>query len=193
MSFAHLADGIARHLEARERDFDTLPHISALNLIVQKHAAKNGVRVGGDDERDEKKRQGKSKYFFPSEEERFSLMLGLEAVRGFYVSIRPNFKQLMVNINACMTAFYVPGNLADAMLAFENQTRTLPREFFERLKIVTTHLGYRKKKTIFRIMSTTPRTQKFKHSEYGEVTVEAYFKRGECIRLSSLRCILMST
>ncbi|EKM51085.1 uncharacterized protein PHACADRAFT_212985 [Phanerochaete carnosa HHB-10118-sp] len=165
-----------RDIDPKKRDFDTLPHISALNLIVQKHAAKSGIRVGGDDEQDEKKRQGKSKYFFPAEE-RFPLILGLEACRGFYVSIRPNFKQLMVNINACMTAFYVPGNLAEAMLVFQQQTRTIPSEFFEKVKVVTTHLGYPKKKAIFRIMSTTPRTTKFNHNKHGEISVEQYFKQ----------------
>ncbi|EKM51081.1 uncharacterized protein PHACADRAFT_165707 [Phanerochaete carnosa HHB-10118-sp] len=164
------------HLEGRDRSFDTLPHISALNLIVQRHAAKNGIRVGGDDEQDEKKRQGKSKYFFPAEE-RFPLMLGLEACRGFYVSIRPNFKQLMVNINACMTAFYTSGNLAEAMLVFQQRTGGFPSEFFEKVKVVTTHLGYPKKKAIFRIMSTTPRTTKFNHNKHGEISVEQYFKQ----------------
>ncbi|GJE99955.1 Piwi-domain-containing protein [Phanerochaete sordida] len=164
------------HLEGQDRSFDALPHISALNLIVQKHASKHGVRVGGDEERDEKKRQGKSKYFFPAEE-RFALGLGIEACRGFYVSIRPNFKQLMVNINACMTAFYVPGNLAEAMLVFQQQTGTIPSEFFEKVKVVTTHLGYPKRKAIYRIMGTSPRKTKFKHNTYGEITVEEYFRR----------------
>ena len=35
------------------RNFDTLPIISALNLVLQQHAGRTGVRVG------------KNRYFFP--------------------------------------------------------------------------------------------------------------------------------
>lgn len=86
----------------------------------------------------------------------------------------------MVNINACMTAFYIPGNLAQVMLNFQDRTATLPNQFYERLKIVTTHLGYPKKKAIFRVMQSTPRQTKFTHNKHGEITVEQYFKRGKC-------------
>lgn len=133
---------------------------------MQKHATTNGVRVG------------QNKYFFPAEE-RFPLTLGLEACRGFFMSVRPNFKQLMVNINVCMTGFYMGGNLADAMMEFQRQTGALPSEFFDRLKVVTTHLGYPRKKAIFRIGGNTSRQQRFKCDEYGggEISVEDYFKR----------------
>ncbi|KIP07875.1 hypothetical protein PHLGIDRAFT_29841 [Phlebiopsis gigantea 11061_1 CR5-6] len=95
------------------------------------------------------------------------------------MSVRPNFKQLMVNINVCMTGFYMGGNLAEAMLEFQRQTGTLPNEFFDKLKVVTTHLGYPRKKTIFRIGGSTSRQQRFKCDEFGggEISVEEYFKR----------------
>lgn len=68
------------------RDYDPLPLISALNLVLQQHANRVGVRVG------------KSKYFFPSSSQRHSLGPGLEAIQGFYASVRPAYKQLMVNV-----------------------------------------------------------------------------------------------
>src|SRR4051794_29702533 len=78
-----------------------LPLISALNLVLQSHASKNGVRVG------------KNRYFFPGDEEPLQLSLGIEAIQGFFASIRPSFNQLMVNVNACMTPFFSPGKLSD--------------------------------------------------------------------------------
>lgn len=96
------------------------------------------------------------------------------------MSVRPMYKQLMVNINVCMTAFYTPGNLAQAMQAFQQQTGgAMPQTFADRLKVSTKHLGYTRKFTIFRIMTgKTARTERFDCSELGGmVTVEDFFKR----------------
>jgi hypothetical protein len=68
------------------RDYDTLPFISALNLVVQQHVSRVAVRVG------------KSRYFMPTSRERCSLGPGMETVQGFYASVRPAFKQLVVNV-----------------------------------------------------------------------------------------------
>lgn len=68
------------------RDYDTLPLISGLNLVLQQHASRTGVRVG------------KNRYFFPSSDQKISLGPGVEAWQGFYASVRPTFKQLMVNV-----------------------------------------------------------------------------------------------
>ena len=142
--------------------------ISALNLILQQYASRKGVRVG------------RNKYFFPSSAEHHPLSLGVEAYRGFFMSVRPMYKQLMVNINVCMTAFYTPGNLAEAMLAFSRQTGAgMPQSFADRLKVSTKHLGYTRKHTIFRIMtSKTAAKEKFDCPELGGmITVENFFKR----------------
>ncbi|KAI0797593.1 Piwi-domain-containing protein [Abortiporus biennis] len=163
------SNDIARYTEGRpeRRNDDILPIVSALNLVLQQHAARTGVRVG------------KNKYFFPSSEERYPLSLGLEARKGFFLSVRPTFKQLMVNINVCMTAFYIPGNLVDAMQAFQNQSRGgMPNEFADQLKILTKHLGYPKKKTILRIVGKPPSQVKFYWDKIkAEVTVAEFFKR----------------
>ncbi|KAI0821782.1 Piwi-domain-containing protein [Trametes gibbosa] len=149
------------------RNIDTQPLISALNLVVQSYASKHGMRVGS------------NKYFFPSPNDRFGLSLGVEAHRGFFMSIRPMYKQLMVNINICMTAFYTPGNLAQAMLAFSRDSSGgMPRGFVDKLKVTTRHLGYTKKHTIFKVMTGhTARSTRFDCAEFGrQVSVEEFFK-----------------
>ncbi|KAI0668264.1 Piwi-domain-containing protein [Trametes maxima] len=156
------------------RAIDPQPFVSALNLVMQSSASKRGVRVG------------RNKYFFPSNTQHHQLSLGVEAYRGFFMSIRPMYKQLMVNINVCMTAFYIPGNLAEAMLAFGQSTAGgMPQQFANRMKVLTKHLGYTKKSTISRIMtSLTARTAKFDCEELGgRVSVEDFFKRKYRINL----------
>ncbi|KAI8977826.1 Piwi-domain-containing protein [Trametes punicea] len=153
--------------KAEHRSTDTQPHLSALNLVLQSFASKRGFRVGG------------NKYFFTTTADRFELSLNVEAYRGFFMSIRPMYKQLMVNINVCMTAFYTPGNLANVMIEFRRQTGDgMPQQFADRLKVATKHLGYTKKHTIARIMTNlTARTARFHCEEFGrEVSVEEFFK-----------------
>ncbi|OBZ72736.1 Protein argonaute 1B [Grifola frondosa] len=164
---------IHEHTNGRpnRRDYDALPLISALNLVLQRHATKNGIRVG------------KNRYFFPSSEH-MQLGLGIEAWKGFFMSVRPAYKQLMVNVNVCMTAFYIPGNLADAMLEFQRRVGGMPQTFGDKLKVSTTHLGYLRKRSIFRIMNTTASKTMFDCEELGgQVSVEQYFQRKYRIRL----------
>jgi len=68
------------------RDYDPLPLVSALNLVLQQHAGRVGVR------------SGKNRYFFPTGLPKQDLSPGLDAVQGFYSSVRPAFKQLLVNV-----------------------------------------------------------------------------------------------
>jgi hypothetical protein len=113
-----------------------------------------------------------------------SLGGGLEAWKGFYSSVRPAFKQLMVNVNVCTTAFYMPGNLADAMMAFRSASfGARPAAFVKGVRIRTTHLGY--KKTVKTLAKFTPREYKF-DSDYGKISVEEYFKRSMNPSSSSL-------
>ena len=86
--------------QADYHSYDPLPLISALNLVVQHHANKAGHRIGKLVEKDGengKERMGRSRYFFPDSQRR-SLGPGIEAVQGFYASVRPSFKQLLVNV-----------------------------------------------------------------------------------------------
>ena len=62
--------------DPESRNYDTLPLISALNLVVEQHAARTGIRVG------------KNKYFFPNKTDKYLLGDGIEAIRGYYISVR---------------------------------------------------------------------------------------------------------
>ncbi|KAN0105642.1 Piwi domain containing protein [Russula decolorans] len=106
-------NGLQQYLvgHAQYRNYDILPVISALNLILSAHP--NRTQAGGG------VMVGRNRFFFPSASPPFPLGGGLEAWRGFYSSVRPSFKQLMVNVNVCTTAFYSEGNLAEAMIVFE--------------------------------------------------------------------------
>lgn len=87
------------------------------------------------------------------------------------------YKQLMLNINACMSAFYLPGNLADAMLAFQARSSGgMPNDFAEGLKVVTRHLGYPKKKTITGVGRASASRTTFKLNGSQDITVTQYFK-----------------
>ncbi|KAJ7911613.1 Piwi domain-containing protein, partial [Mycena leptocephala] len=145
-------------------DYNTLPIISALNLVLQQHPTRTGVRVS------------KNKYFFPTSSQPFRLSTCLVAFQGFYTSVRPTYKQLMVNVNNCMTAFVEPGNLADALLAFSRNSRgampTLPKAFAKSIKVTTRHLGFKMRKPIKAIASTSARNTFFNCEEFGEYKIK---------------------
>lgn len=145
------------------RNYNPLPLISALNLVLQTHAAKTGVRVGG------------NRYFFKSlNEPTYQLSQGVEAWKRFFISARPTFKQLRVNVSSCLTAFYMPGNLADAISAFERSSSGgMPTYFSRGLKVRITHLGYTR--PFKRICGQSARQQKFIHETYGNISVKDYF------------------
>lgn len=108
-------------------------------------------------------------------EQPFPLGAGLEAWRGFSSSVRPAHKQLMVNVSICTTAFYTPGNLAEQMSAFLPTSLSVSASSFAiGVRVKTTHLGYTG--SIKGVTKYTAKTFKFPTDEYGEVTVEQYFK-----------------
>ena len=98
------------------------------------------------------------------------------------MSARPVYKELMVNVGVCMTAFYKAGNLADSIVDFQRQSKgAMLQRFAQKLKVTTSHLGYKQTKLLKRIMSTTAETTSFKCDELNaKMTVEQYFKRSMC-------------
>ncbi|KAI9435236.1 argonaute-like protein [Russula earlei] len=151
------------------RNYDILPVISALNLVLSAHPNRTQAGAGVV--------VGRNRYFFPSASPPFSLGGGLEAWRGFYSSVRPSFNQLMVNVNVCATAFYSEGNLAAAMHAFEQASfGARMSAFVQRVRIRTDHLGHQK--TVKRLAKFNARQHRFEAQELGGmVTVEEYFRR----------------
>jgi len=153
------------------RNYNTLPVISALNLILAAHPLRSGIKVGQD------------RYFFRSAAVPRDLGGGLEAWKGFYSSVRPAHRQLMVNVNVCTTAFYTPGNLAVQMLAFRESSFGARMEAFCRgVRVKAIHLGYRK--TVKCLAHQNARQYTFSCDELGgRVSVEQYFSRKYKIKL----------
>ena len=144
-----------------------LPVIASLNRVLKRHVIRVGVRVG------------KNKLFMPTSNAVFPLTLGLEARQGFFMSVRPMYKQLMVNVTACTSVFYLPGNLAEAMMAFKRQSNGgMPDNFAEGLKVITRHLGYPRKNTITRIGEFSASRTKFRLDDGRgpEITVATFFR-----------------
>ncbi|KAJ7117885.1 argonaute-like protein [Mycena crocata] len=169
---------LTKHLngDVAARDYNILPMISALNLVLQQHPTRTGIRLS------------KSKYFFPTSTQSFPLSTGIIAFQGFYTSVRPTYKQLMVNVNNCMTAFIHPGNLAEALDAFSRNSKgampTLPKAFAKSTKVTTQHLGYKMRKPIKAIASTSARNTYFNCEEFGgRISVEKYFDKKYQIKL----------
>jgi len=161
-SYHHLT--IIRYIQGdpKARNVEVLPAITVLNVILSQYPSYSGVAVGH------------NRVFFP--EERFPLGGGLEAWRGFYSSVRPTYKQLMININTATTAFYNPGNLAAKMLEWKKFTRNSSFNIFLKgLQVKSTHLHH--SKSIRRVEPKTARQHRFHWEERGrDVSVEEYFK-----------------
>ncbi|KAJ8091756.1 hypothetical protein PM082_020991 [Marasmius tenuissimus] len=160
------------------RKYDPAPLIGALNLVLQRRAAQTGIRIGQD--RDNNKND-RNKYFFPLNSRTHRLGPGLVAIQGYYASVRPTYKELMVNVNVCMAAFIdLPGNMVDALLAFNRGSQgampTLPPGLVRSIKVTTQYLGYKKRTKVYAIGTTSARNTFFRHETLGRISVENYFK-----------------
>ncbi|KAF9649267.1 argonaute-like protein [Thelephora ganbajun] len=162
-------------LAEQDRVYEVLPIISALQLVLTafpKSPAGQGVMVG------------RNKFFFRSGGMLpVSLGGGLEAWKGFYPSVRPAWKQLMVNVNAYTTAFYQPQNLAVAMMQFQDHSfGARASTFVKGVRVKITQLGC--ERTVKKLHEASARQHKFDNSEFGTVTVEEYFNKKYGITLS---------
>jgi len=164
--------------EASHREYDFSLVLGAYNLVLQAHATHRGVRVGSGGES-----RGGGRYFFPPEaRENFTLSLGVEAWKGFFMSARPVYKQLMVNVGVCMTPFYERGNLADVIMKFRTLSNgAVPQRFAQKLKVTTKYLGYKSTRQLRKITDRPARQTFFPCDEYknSNMSVEDYFKKSE--------------
>lgn len=150
------------------------PLVSALNLIMQRQAAQLGSRFG------------RNRYFFDDQKE--SLGPRLLAHMGFYSSVRPVHRQLMVNVNACTAAFHEPGKLSEALRAFDVRSfGAIPQNFMANVKVSMRYRGYKVVKRIHRISDSSAKKLKFHCEEYGtEITIEDFFRKSTfhvCLKL----------
>ena len=120
-------------------------------------------------------------------------MPGLEARRGYFMSVRPTFGTLMVNINTVHGAFYtseVSGNLAQAMQNIGRQFGFVPAELFAKLRIFTRYRGYVKKHTIFRVLREPPSKITFYDNERKKkISVKEYFEDRKLTQLVSIQML----
>ncbi|KAF8711992.1 hypothetical protein AX14_013179 [Amanita brunnescens Koide BX004] len=155
--------------DVQYRDHEDLQRIiSAINLIMQQHASRTGRRLGKQED------NGASKFFFGSSGK---LVPGVELWKGFFTSARPVFKQLMINVNACYTAFFEPGNLAQALIAFGfKSSGAIPRDVsFANIRVKTLHTGY--KKRVVTVGTTSARRTSFYWEELKKkVSVAEYIE-----------------
>ncbi|EJD00490.1 Piwi-domain-containing protein [Fomitiporia mediterranea MF3/22] len=168
-----------RYLQGDDAQYNASDIISAFNLVTSFHADRTGILCG------------KNRYFFPPDvlkESPFALGDGLEAWKGFFSSVRPVYKSLMVNVNVCMSAFYIPhSKLSDAILEFQRRSRGAgaPRNLDGGVRVTTTHLGYRKKNKLAGFGPHSARKTIFQCDEYGgKISVEQYFQRKYRIKLN---------
>ena len=148
------------------------PVINALNLVVQRQAAQQGFRFG------------RNRYFF-NDGHKVQIGPRLWALLGFYSSVRPGSKLLMVNINVCMSAFHEPGRLSDAIRAFSGASYdAIPREFMRKVKVSTRYLGYKRVMTIQRVVGVSAKRQTFPCQEFGgTISVADYYFKSASLSL----------
>ncbi|KAG1761419.1 ribonuclease H-like domain-containing protein [Suillus occidentalis] len=150
-------------------DYDVSPLISAYNIVLQQHASLTAIRVGN------------GRYFgFPGykSNELSSGPTGLEAFRGFFLSARPVFGELMVNVGVCMAPFYKPIARLDSVYdEFANRSKgaTMQR-FSQNVKVTTTYLGYTKRRTLLRITSSSAENTTFM-KDGRKISVAEHFQK----------------
>ena len=92
-------------------------------------------------------------------------------------------------MKVCTTAFYTPGNLANAITQFMQSTfGARANTFAKGVRVKAMHLGY--KKTIKSVSNLTARQHRFHVAEFNrEMSVEEYFRLSK-YRFSGLTHIL---
>lgn len=166
------------HADLAERKWDFQPFMSALNLIIQRRASTVAIRAG------------ESRYFFPAEQDRQNCVLSqlFFAFKGFYSSARPSLGRIVLNVNVCMTPFYISGTLVEAINRFQQRTQgALPSDFPRRVKLVTKHTGHNRTWTLTEVRGERgPRDVFFDCSKYTpqRTSVANYFAREYNIQLN---------
>ncbi|KAI1080743.1 Piwi-domain-containing protein [Whalleya microplaca] len=116
---------------------DKQPMIQALNIFLNHYSksADNLATIGA------------SKSFSLSPDAAAdSLGSGLQAIRGFFASVRAATARILVNVNVSYGAFYEPSRLDSAMSTYGTQNKYRLEAFLKRVKIKTLHLKARTNK-----------------------------------------------
>ena len=180
----------ARRLHQMMRDTsEIMPTISAFDVVLSHLPALRMAPVG--------------RSFFTEPDRPFALGGGKEVWSGYYQSVRPTMGwKLMLNVDTAATAFYSEQNVFDFLCmtlrrchpkdaanpltdADRQQFASKELNDFERrqfckeikgLRIVVTHLPYKRKYKVVDVTRCSARTQMFPLSDGKKISVENYFR-----------------
>ncbi|KAK6507266.1 hypothetical protein TWF481_005714 [Arthrobotrys musiformis] len=172
--------GDSKHREpGHENDEDISKElIQILNIVLNRGPEMNARTAGA----------GKNKFFQLPSTGGISADLGggLEAVQGFYKSVRPSFGRVLCNINVISSPFYKEIPMIDAVSLFlgrritneglrEPERRRLS-SFLRRVKVTLRHLQSRSW-VIGQISQDNSKTSTFECGEYDTISVQQYFEK----------------
>jgi eukaryotic translation initiation factor 2C len=106
--------------------------LQALNIVVGHHPKKDPHIAS----------VGANKHFSlnPAPQDRFSLGAGLEAMRGFFVSVRAATARLLVNVQVKNIACYEEGELKSVIAAYRAPSTYKLEVFLKNVRVRVTHL-----------------------------------------------------
>lgn len=115
---------------------DEQPITQAFNIFMNHHAKASGNLAA----------IGRSKTFSIGAE-KFDLGVGLDAIKGFFSSVRMTTCRVLVNVNVSHGAFYQDIPLDHLMRKYGTGNKPQLEKFLKKLKIRTTHLPEKKNRS----------------------------------------------
>lgn len=124
------------HREELEKE---APCLRVLNILMSAYAFKDaGTSIIG---------KGRNKFFrMDRRKQSIDMKGGIEAVRGYYSSVRLGAGRIMLNLNVSHSAFYRPGlmtNLVHQFADLHGQDRELLHRYVKGIKVYALHLESR--------------------------------------------------
>ncbi|KAK6347975.1 hypothetical protein TWF718_005795 [Orbilia javanica] len=155
------------------------PLIQCLNIILSMFPSQNHVQFGSN-----------SYFVLPPQGVKFPIGGGLDAIQGFYSSVRPGFDRILCNINVRTGAFYQDRPLHELIFASmyrdhaENRRLTeremdMLSRFLKGVKVSLHHLQGVRKKSVASIGPKNSDEEKFHCEEFGGglISVKDYFAK----------------
>ncbi|KAF3310853.1 hypothetical protein TWF173_009210 [Orbilia oligospora] len=172
--------GQSRHRDPGHEEDDDISKdlIQILNIVLNRGPEMNARTAGA----------GRNKFFQLPSNGGIAADLGggLEAIQGFYKSVRPSFGRVLCNINVIASPFYKDMPMTDAIGLFcgrniTNQPlRDMERKrlssFLRRVRVTLRHLGS-KPWVIGQVSHQNADEATFSSNEYGQISVHQYFKK----------------
>ncbi|KAK6514246.1 hypothetical protein TWF506_008644 [Arthrobotrys conoides] len=172
--------GESKHREPGHENDDDISKdlIQILNIVLNRGPEMNARTAGA----------GKNKFFQLPSKGGVSADLGggLEAIQGFYKSVRPSFGRVLCNINVVASPFYKDMPMIDVISLFcgrnitDQPLRDMERKrissFLRRVRVNLRHLGS-KPWVIGQVSHQNAEEATFTCNEFGQISVHQYFKQ----------------